>query len=534
MTQAVEREPVVFEITQTTTFGQSIYVLGDIPELGGGNPALAVKLEPSAYPVWHTTVALPRGVSYSYQYTIRNDSVSQWSNPANHSPFGPMMNGSTPPLAASPPTKGLFYHSGWIAPVLYWRTGSSGGFTATPLQAAGPGRFVNEQRWRGLGVGAAQRTMEFYLVDSATAGTRDPAAGSYATQLDAFFLQDGQIYSYFPPGSVSLPQQINFGTFSSTALAENRPYRVLLPRGYAQNTTRRYPVLYLHDGQNVFDLGPFGSWNADESANALVRGGKVRELIMVAVDNTANRGRDYTPPDDLTPIGPGSGQPGRANLYAAFLINELKPHIDATYRTLPDRDNTATLGSSLGGLVSLYLGWDHNATFGRCGPMSGSWQLQNFPNRVRAEALRDLRIYIDSGDSGASSDNAWPAMSLRDALLAKGYVLQHDLLHVVGYGQQHNEAAWAARFPTALQFLFPATEAADELAALLYRGDANCDGLVNNFDIDPFVLALIAPAEYAQVFPGCGGARTDVNNDGATNNFDIDPFVACVVNGVCG
>lgn len=528
---AADLQDFAFSINQTTVLGQSVYVLGNIPELGASSVPLAVKLEPSAYPNWRASIAIPKGTTFQYQFTIRNDAVTQWSNAANSTPVGSVITASTAPLVVSPPTKGLFYQSGWTAPILNWRVGSSGAFTATPLQHWGAGRFANENRWRALGVGAAQRTMEFYFTDGGAG--RDPASGTYATALDALLVQDGQVFSYVPAPSIGLPQQINFGSFNSTILAENRPYRVLLPRGYAQHTTRRYPVLYMHDGQNVFDQGPFGTWNADESTISLIRGGKVREVIIVAIDNTANRGRDYVPPDDLTPIGPGTGQPGRANLYADFVINELKPVIDATYRTLPGRNDTGTMGSSLGGVVSLVLGWDRNAVFGRCAPMSGSWQLPNFPNRVKAEAYRDLRVYFDSGDSGSSNDNAWLTMGLRDNLLTKGYVLNRNLLHVVGYGQQHNEAAWAARFPGALQFLFPATEAPDELSPLLYRGDANCDGVINNFDIEAFVLSVLDAPAYAAAFPNCGGGRTDINGDGATNNFDIDPFVACLVAGDC-
>ncbi|MGE0479008.1 MAG: alpha/beta hydrolase-fold protein [Phycisphaerae bacterium] len=525
---AQPREDVVFQINQATTFGQSVYVVGSLSELGGNNAAYALKLDPGAYPTWRATIALPRGASFTYQYTIRNDSVSQWSNPSNTNPIGTPLNGQTAPLPAVPAGKGLFYHSAWTAPLVHWRiTGGGGAFQPLALRDAGPGRGGVERRWRARGIPAAGRSIDFYFTDGTA--RRDPATGTYSTLLDAFFVQDGQLFTYVPSATVGPPQQTNFGAFFSAALNENRPYRVVLPRGYANNLQRRYPVLYLHDGQNVFDLGPFGTWNADETAAALIRSGALREIIMVGVENTANRARDYIPPDDIVPIGPGSGQPGRANVYAQFLIHELKPHIDATYRTLTGRDDTATLGSSLGGVVSLYLGWDHNAVFARCGPMSGSWQLPNFPARVRNEAYRDLRVYLDSGDSGTSNDNAWPSMSLRDGLLTKGYVLERTLRHVVGYGHQHNEAAWAARLPQALTFLFPATEDAGGLHLQLYRGDANCDGEVNNFDVDAFVLALTDPAAYRAAHPLCDERLCDANDDGGVNNFDIDAFVALLV-----
>lgn len=524
---AVERETVHFEINHNTTPGQSVYVLGTIPELGSSNAAYSLKLEPGNYPTWRIDVAIPRGTSFVYQYAWRNDGVTQWSNPANFNAIGSTQNGSTSPGIRGPAKKALYYHSGWSPPVLNWRITGAASYTATTMIDAGPGRGPGERRWKAVGVGQAQRNMEFYLTNGGGSG-RDPAVGVYSTLMDAFFLQEGQLFDYTPPATVSEPQQTNVGTFFSATLNENRPYRVVVPRGYAQNASKRYPVLYLHDGQNVFDLGPFGTWNADETARTLTRSGVIREIIMVGIDNTANRARDYIPPDDIVPIGPGSGQPGRANLYAQFVINELKPVIDANYRTLPGRADTATLGSSLGGVVSLYLGWDHNATFSRCGPMSGAWQLPNFPTRVAAGPARDLRIYLDSGDSGTSNDNAWLTMNLRDALLRQGYVMEQSLRHVVGYGQQHNEAAWAARFPQAIGFLFPAVEAENPLKQELFRGDLNCDGQVNILDVNPFVLALSDPAEYQSAWPDCDRNLADANLDGQLNVLDINSFVELI------
>ena len=137
-------------------------------------------------------------------------------------------------------------------------------------------------------------------------------------------------------------------------------YRVFLPRGYPEHTQRRYPVVYFHDGRDVFESrgGPDFAIDADgELLTRLMRFAEIREVIAVAVDvfvdavNT--RTRDYTPPGDIL-----FGVRGQADNYARFIIEDLKPLIDSTYRTRPDRENTATVGFSLGGLVSLYLGWD--------------------------------------------------------------------------------------------------------------------------------------------------------------------------------
>lgn len=505
----VDREAVLFQINQTTTFGNSVFVLGDIPELGGNDPTRAVKLEPGTYPIWKATIAIPTGTTYTYRFTLRSDAISNLSNPGNSTNLTSPQTDSTSPLSASPPDKSVFYHSSWPGITLNWRQGS-GSFSTLPMKRVASGRSPAEWRWHAGSFGTAQRDVEFYFTNAGGAG-RDPATGAYMTLLDAVFVQDGHLFSDVPPASVSAPSQTNFSMFSPT-LGENRGYRVLLPRGYVQNTSKYYPVLYMHDGQNVFDFGPFGTWNADETAELLIRTGQMREIIIVGVDNTANRFANYTPPD--------SG--GQANLYANFLINELKPIIDANYRTLPDRENTATIGSSLGGLVSLYLGWDYTSTFSRIGAMSGSWQFTAFPNRVRLGPKRDIRIYMDSGDSGTSQDNAWPAYDLRDGIMRLGYALDGDLKHYIGYGHSHNEAAWAARLPIAYRYLFPVAEGPNGLFAVPNRpiGDMDDDG-----DVDAVDIALLCAAIIGEPVEAEHESRGDINGDGLLNGLDIAAFL---------
>ncbi len=510
----VDREDVLFSINQTTTFGNSIFVLGDIPELGSNDMTRAVKLEPGTYPVWKMTIAIPTGTNFTYRYVLRSDSISTLSNPANGTFLTSPTAASTAPANPTPPTKSIFYHSGFSRPVLNWRQGG-GGFSALPMMRTGLGRGIGEWRWNRSGFGQAQRDVEFYFTDANGPG-RDPVSGQYSTPLDAAFIQDGHVFDYVPPVTVGAPTQANVGTFFSTVLNENRPYRVLRPRGYSQNTSRRYPVLYMHDGQNVFDQGPFGTWNADETAAQLIREGTMREMIIVGVDNTANRIPNYLPPDDTF-----SGQPGRANLYAQFLINELKPVIDANYRTLTGREETSTMGSSLGGLVSLYLGWDYSGTFSKIGAMSGSWQFANFPNRVRLGPKRGIRIYMDSGDSGTSQDNAWPCFDLRDGISRLAYVLERDLKHTIGYGQQHNEAAWAARLPGSFKYLFTPTEGPNDLFSESTRpiGDIDADGDVDAIDIELMTRALLGMPDAPEHV-----SRSDIDGDGSTDGRDIAAF----------
>ena len=151
----------------------------------------------------------------------------------------------------------------------------------------------------------------------------------------------------------------------------SREVRVWLPPGYDEDGDGRYPVIYFHDGQNVLRPGgPFGCWFAEDAATEEIQSGRMRKAILVAVgNNPADLGNaritEYQPPGDSNPRKPGSPE-GRCDRYAEFLLGKVKPAIDAKYRTLPDKDNPAVAGSSMGGLVSLWLGLNTEA-FGSVG-----------------------------------------------------------------------------------------------------------------------------------------------------------------------
>lgn len=515
--RAVELDNVGFTITFNSAAGQSAYVLGNIPELGGNDPTRAIKLQAKNWPSWQATVAIPKGTSFTYQYIWREDAVVKWSNPLNVHPIGTAISAGTGPLVRRPKRKGLHYLSRWTAPVLNWRMYSTDGFSAVPLTRFGPGRSAGEAGWRAWGLGKAGGVIEFYFSDAT--GGRDPQTGTYATRLDAIWLQDGQIFDEVPPATVSPASKIIVPNFPSKILELDRPYRVWLPRGYAEST-KRYPVLYMHDGQVMFYSGSGGTWQADLTADALVRAGRIREVILVAVDVGSTRTRDYVPPDDEIPPGLGGPAPGQADKYAAFLIQELKPVIDATYRTLPGPENTGVIGSSLGGLVSLYLAWDFNHVFGRCAAMSGSWQFTAFTTRLQLEAARPLHTYLDSGDTGTLEDNAWPAMRLRDVLMQKGYVLSRNLFHTVGYGHQHNVTAWGARLPDALTSLFPATDAGNPLIDELFKGDLDGDADIDDQDFSLMRQCLSGSDKGA--LTGCPSeVDADLDHDGDVDMSDF-------------
>lgn len=493
------RQDVTFTISTTTSFGESIYVTGDLPELGAGVIASAPKLVPSGCVgstcTWRLTISLPRGRAYTYQFWRRGDSPGQAGYPSGGVGVGAAISASTDPLPTPQPTgKAVFYHSGWTAPVLNWRfAGTTGAFTGLPMTRFGPGRGAGETRWVVDGVGAPRRAIEFFFTPSVGVG-RDPSSGQYSTPLEAAMVQGGQVFGYLPAATVSAARRdystASLPTLFSSNLNQSRAYRVWLPRGFNEHVRRTYPVLYMHDGQNIFESGPFGTWQADISANTLINAGQMREVIIVGADNTGTRLADYSAPEN--------GFGARGDAYLRFIRDELRPAILARYpgRVNDDPALTGTAGSSMGGQISLYAGWDFTSRFTRIGAFSGAFQIAGngtpssaFYNRVQSQAIRPIRLYLDSGDSGTAQDNFGPIRGLRDNFVnvdrAGGdYTTAGDFRYVVGVGDQHNEAAWARRLPQAYVFLYPPEEEANPLRAMVGpQLDVNADGVVNLDDL---------------------------------------------------
>ncbi len=339
------------------------------------------------------------------------------------------------------------YHTGFHRPVVWWRP-QAGPFQAVSMELVGKGRAPGENRFTVTLPVEEGVTIQFYFKGEPG---RDPRRRYYETALDYVFVQDGQIFDYQPAAKVAPPSRAYspeaVPSLLSQHLKEERRYRVYLPRGYRQHTDRRYPVLYLHDGQNIFDNGPFGSWQAKRVLDRVIARGQVRELIVVAIDSGSDRFKDYVPPEDG----------GQADAYARFLVHELKPMIDRKFRTLPQPEHTGILGSSLGGVASLYLGWQFFHVFRQVGAMSGSWWLKKFQERILSQRKRPIRFYLDSGDSGHCNDCVESTLELRDALLNHhSFELGDDLGHHLAHRHEHSEGYWHRRLPGALRFLFPA------------------------------------------------------------------------------
>ncbi|MGA9720509.1 MAG: alpha/beta hydrolase-fold protein [Acidobacteriaceae bacterium] len=244
--------------------------------------------------------------------------------------------------------------------------------------------------------------------------------------------------------------------FVSTLLPARRDVIVALPPDYF-TASRRYPVLYLQDGQNLFDpetsfiKGNF--WDVQRTADGLIGEKAIEPLIVVGIYNTGiERMEEYTPMPDRN-LGGGKGE-----LYGRLLVEELKPWVDRSYRTLDGATNTGVGGSSLGGLESLYIGltWPH--VFGRLAILSPSvWWAQGamlqYVRRTRPEPRP--RIWLDMGLSEG------PTMiekcdALHRLLERRGWHDGKDMQYLRVPGGRHNEDAWAKRVDPFLRFLFPA------------------------------------------------------------------------------
>ena len=249
--------------------------------------------------------------------------------------------------------------------------------------------------------------------------------------------------------------------FPSKVLGNRRDVLVYLPPGYRRFSLRRYPVLYLHDGQNVFDAATSFAgveWAVDETAQRLIHRKLIEPVIIVAVANIGEeRVHEYAPtPAVIEPKDhPRKHSRGLARIYGQFLIEELKPFIDKKYRTKPEAEFTGLGGSSLGGLATLAIGIFYSEVFTRLIVMSPSIWWDDYAIFRLVGILGDkppLKIWLDTG----TAEPGWElARELCKYLVDKGWQPGVDLAYLESKGADHSEAAWAARVEPALRFLFP-------------------------------------------------------------------------------
>ncbi|NUM71294.1 MAG: alpha/beta hydrolase, partial [Ignavibacteriaceae bacterium] len=234
-----------------------------------------------------------------------------------------------------------------------------------------------------------------------------------------------------------------FRRFRSRYSLAERDIIVWLPPSYKKNTDKNYPVLYMHDGQNLMD--PYTSfagqdWRVDETVTRLIKANLINEIIVVGIYNTHDRLEEYS-----------NGE--RGNNYRKFITEELKHFIDSNFRTMQGRENTAIMGSSMGGLCSFYTAWDYPGVFSMAGCLSSSFYFNEDNIFKMIESYKgekkNIRLYIDSGEDGKKD-----AQKMYCLLTSKGLVLGDDMDYYYDRGAGHNEAAWANRLARPLIYFF--------------------------------------------------------------------------------
>ena len=233
-------------------------------------------------------------------------------------------------------------------------------------------------------------------------------------------------------------------------LNRTRRIWIYLPPDY-NTTSKHYPVLYMHDGQNLFDAfySFAGEWKIDESMNNLFNAGDYG-AIVVGIDN--GEGERF---DEYSPwYSPNYNAGGDGEAYVSFLVNTLKPHIDSTFRTLPGRDYTAIAGSSLGGLISMYAAAEYPDVFGKAGIFSPAFQVSDscFLQVMSKTFDEDIRVYFVAGHN-ESSGMIPDILNMQQILLKQG-VDSSNIKVVDELDGVHNEGFWAREYPDAYEWLF--------------------------------------------------------------------------------
>ena len=258
--------------------------------------------------------------------------------------------------------------------------------------------------------------------------------------------------------------------FHSNQLDNDRTLYVCLPPGYAAERERRYPVLYMQDGQNLFDARTSfaGEWFADETAERLIDEKRIEPIIIVGIANVGEARIDEYSVSPVT--SPKYHAVGRGNTYIQFVCDEVKPFIDRNYRTMPDRAHTAIGGSSMGALIAMEACRQRPDVFGACAAMSPSlwWNDRELFHKIERDSswLKRTHLWLDvgtaEGESPADQDGHVQDVRRLEWLLYDQKLSAEKDFHVaVIDGAKHNEAAWAKRFDQVLIFLFPASTSRD-------------------------------------------------------------------------
>ncbi|MBJ6360658.1 alpha/beta hydrolase-fold protein [Paenibacillus sp. GCM10012307] len=253
--------------------------------------------------------------------------------------------------------------------------------------------------------------------------------------------------------------------FSSRILHTERDIFVYLPPGYDANPGVAFPVLYMHDGQYMFAEDRFGdSWNVHKTLNRLIGEGNLEEIIVVAVSSLSHVQRLSEYFHDVPSAREAFPSEWSGALFEQFLIDEVKTHIDRTYRTLPDRQHTGMIGSSAGGLLSYHIGFRRPDVFGKIGIMSPFFFYTVWDGAQRTEiqiyesfnTKPPIRVWLDMGGAEGLLTVS-QARSVADEMIGNGFKAGHDLAFFLDPEAAHTQQAWADRIQAPLLYMFGKT-----------------------------------------------------------------------------
>lgn len=281
-----------------------------------------------------------------------------------------------------------------------------------------------------------------------------------------FVVEPGQTVDAYPHFVTSKGRYLRLAGVPSTVLGNTRGVWLYLPPSFDENPEARYPVLCMHDGQNLFDPRyAFGgrTWQVSQTLDAGIDAldplDSLPEVVVIGPENTDRRLYEYTPTKSSDPTYRDSGG---GDQYLRFLVEELLPLMNGLEtpvvlkgRLVAETSKTTLAGSSLGGLISAYAGVKKSDVFGRIGVFSPStwWDNRFIIGAVKGSVAKPSRVYVDSGDGGASGDDSMNTAVLAQTYRDIGFRDGTDLMYVLEPGGTHNEDAWARRLPAALRFL---------------------------------------------------------------------------------
>lgn len=300
------------------------------------------------------------------------------------------------------------------------------------------------------------KKLEFKITRGSWENEALDSDGSIPSNYSVTLTNDTSIHIYINFGADQVNKK-NEGQITGTVIyhrnfrgvgIKSRDIIVWLPPGYDTELNKNYPVLYMHDGQNIIDPKTSAfqvDWQIDETAVSLIKQGRIQPIIIVGIYNTSDRNEEYS--DDISGL-----------TYLNFVIDSLKPFIDRNYRTKPDRENTANGGASLGGLISFMFTWESSDIFSKAICFSPAFNIDqyNFVDNVKSNknAKKDIRIYIYNGDNELDSSLQLGVEQMLDELNKQGYKQPNDYYFYRGINTEHGERVWAKNIGRALIYLY--------------------------------------------------------------------------------